>query len=417
MSGFVQLLRENRNYRNLWSGQVVSEVGDHFNNIAVFSLVLETTGSGLIVSGVLLARGVAMMIAGPLAGVALDRMDRRKLMIASDAIRAVIAVGFGLCLLYPKPWLLYVLSAMLMFCSPFFTSGRAAILPRIASREQLHTANTLTQTTQWTNLAIGMVLGGTSVHSLGYEAAFALNALSFVVSAFCISRLRLEGGFRPAGLPRERMMARPFHEYREGLRYMRSVPLVFGLALLGVGWATGGGAAQVLFSLFGEKVFHKGAAGIGIIWGCAAIGLIVGGATAHRLMPRLSFRAYLWLVAACYLLHGVAYAIFSQMENFGWALFFIALSRAAVGMTSTMNMTQLLRTIDDAYRGRVFSTFESMNWGMMMISMTLAGFASDYYSIRTIGLLSGIVSGSVSIFWVWAVLAGKLVEPGTESRT
>ncbi|MEZ5403112.1 MAG: MFS transporter [Bryobacteraceae bacterium] len=416
MAGFVELLRTNRNYRNLWTGQVVSEVGDHFNNIAVFSLVLETTGSGLIVSGVLLARGVAMMIAGPLAGVALDRADRRQLMIWSDAIRAVVAVCFGLCLIYPATWLLYLLSAMLMFCSPFFTSGRAAILPRIATREQLHTANTLTQTTQWTNLAIGMFLGGTSVHSLGYEAAFALNAMSFVVSAFSVSRLSLPEGFRPAGLPRERMVARPLHEYREGLRYMRSVPLVFGLALLGVGWATGGGAAQVLFSLFGEKVFNKGAAGIGIIWGFAAIGLIAGGATAHRLMPRLSFRAYLWLVALCYLVHGVAYAAFSQMQSFAWALFFIALSRAAVGMTSTMNMTQLLRTVDDAYRGRVFSTFESMNWGMMMISMTAAGFASDYYDTRTIGLWSGLASGSVSIFWIWAVLAGKLPEPRLEDR-
>ena len=84
MSSFSQLLRSNRNYRYAWTGQVVSEIGDHFNNIAVFSLVMQTTGSGLIVSGVMLARAVPAILAGPVAGVLLDRLDRRQIMIASD---------------------------------------------------------------------------------------------------------------------------------------------------------------------------------------------------------------------------------------------------------------------------------------------------------------------------------------------
>ena len=74
MSPFLQLLRSNRNYRYAWTGQVVSEIGDHFNNIAVFSLALQATGSGLVVSGVMLARAVPAILAGPLAGVLLDRM-------------------------------------------------------------------------------------------------------------------------------------------------------------------------------------------------------------------------------------------------------------------------------------------------------------------------------------------------------
>jgi len=92
VSGFAALLRSNRNYRFTWIGQVVSEVGDHYNNIAVFSLVLANTGSGLVVAGILLARGCAVMLGGPIAGVLLDRMDRKRLMIASDLVRAVIAL-------------------------------------------------------------------------------------------------------------------------------------------------------------------------------------------------------------------------------------------------------------------------------------------------------------------------------------
>ena len=213
----------------------------------------------------MLSRAIPAMLAGPLAGVVLDRFDRKRVMIASDLVRAVVAAGFILTVNHPKAWLLYVLSGLLMLASPFFTSGRASILPSIATSEELHTANSLTQTTQWTTLAIGAFLGGTSVMQFGYQWAFAGNALSFLVSAFCISRLFLPGrGFRP---PRraltEAEVVRPWHEYTEGLRYMRSVPLILGLLMVNIGWATGGGAAQILFTVFGELVFNRGPAGLG----------------------------------------------------------------------------------------------------------------------------------------------------------
>ena len=128
MSGFTELLRSNRNYRYTWIGQVVSEVGDHYNNIAVFSLVLANTGSGLVVAGILLARGAAVMLGGPIAGVLLDRMDRKRLMITSDLVRAAIALLFIFGIPKGHTTLLYVLSGCLMFASPFFTSGRAAMI-------------------------------------------------------------------------------------------------------------------------------------------------------------------------------------------------------------------------------------------------------------------------------------------------
>ena len=166
MVSFVQLLRGNRNYRYTWIGQVVSEIGDHFNNIAVFSLALANTHSGLVVSGVMLSRAIPAVLAGPIAGVLLDRLNRKHVMIASDLIRAVLALGFILTIHRHDTWLLYFFSALLMFASPFFTSGRSAILPSIATEDELHTANSLTQTTGWTTLTIGTFLAGASVAQL-----------------------------------------------------------------------------------------------------------------------------------------------------------------------------------------------------------------------------------------------------------
>ena len=163
MNDFLALLRRNRNYRFTWSGQIVSEVGDHFNNIAVFSLALANTGSGLVVALILIARAIPAVMAGPIAGVLLDRWDRKRIMIASDLARAVIALVFIFAIPHGRTWLLYILSGALMFASPFFTSGRASILPSIATKDELHTANSLTQLTQWTTVTIGSFLGGASV--------------------------------------------------------------------------------------------------------------------------------------------------------------------------------------------------------------------------------------------------------------
>src|SRR5262249_59918032 len=135
---------------------------------------------------------------------------------------------------------------------------RASILPTIATSDELHSANSLTQLTQWTTVTIGSFLGGASVTAFGYKIAFLFNAFSFLFSPACISQLR--GGFRArAGDDGAHKTAvRPWHEYAEGLRYMRSSPLILGIGLVAVGWATGGGAAQILFCRFCAQVFHRG---------------------------------------------------------------------------------------------------------------------------------------------------------------
>ncbi len=416
MNAFVSLLRDNRNYRYTWAGQVVSEIGDHFNNIAVFSLAVAHTKSGLVVSGVMLSRAIPAVLIGPVAGVVLDRLNRKQVMIASDLIRAVVAMAFILTVRRTDTWLLYVLSALLMLASPFFTSGRASILPSIATKDELHTANSLTQTTQWTTLTIGTFLGGASVMQFGYQWAFFGNSLSFLVSALCISRLFLPGhGFRP---PRssltEAEVVRPWHEYKEGLRYMRATPLILGLALINVGWATGGGAAQILFTVFGELVFNRGPAGLGTIWSFAGVGLLCGGALAHTIGRRLNFSNYKRSIVICYIVHGGSYVLFSQMRSFTWALVFITLSRAGVGFSSVMNMSQLLRHVPNAFRGRVFATMESTTWSVMMISMMLAGIASERWNPRTIGAIAGALSSTTAIFWAWAHFTGRLPEPACE---
>jgi MFS family permease len=409
LTSLTELLLHNSNYRNTWLAQVVSEIGDYFNNIAVLALVTRAAGSGMVVSGVMLSRAIPAVLAGPLAGVLLDRLDRKRIMIASDLIRAVVAAAFIFTIHEPRPWLLYLLSALLMFASPFFTAGRAAILPTIATPEELHAANSLTQTTQWATLTAGTLLAGFTSHWLGYEAAFVINAASFVFSAAAIWRISVPQGFRATRVAAA--SRRGWHDYREGLAYMRGVPLTMAIAMISVGWAMGGGAAQILFALFGEQVFHKGAAGIGSIWGFAGVGLLIGGTIGHIAGRRTSFEGYKRTVTVSYLVHGGAYMLFSQVESFSGALFWMMLSRVGMAVTSVLNQAQMLRHTPDAYRGRVFATLESLRWSSMIVSMAAAGIASQYGSPRTIGLVAGALGGVTALAWAGLDAAGKIPEP------
>jgi MFS family permease len=410
--GFLNLLRSNRQYRACWLGQTVSEVGDHFNSIAVLSLALHLTGSGFTVGAVMIARVVPALFAGPVAGVVLDRLDRRKVMIASDLLRAVVALLHILLLTYRQTWLLYTLSGLLMFASPFFNSGRSAILPRIASPEELHAANALTQTTSWLTLSIGALAGGVSTTSFGYEWAFVANAFSFLFSAAAIWSLRSPtGDFKPERGAAPKRPTSSYQEFREGLAYMRARPLILGIALLGVGWSTGGGAAQVLFTLFGQQVFQGGPAATGLIWGFAGIGLVLGGIWGNRAVPHKHFARYKHTVTIAFFLHGVCYAVFSLMPWLWAAVVFITLSRVCMGLNSVMNRTMLLLHVPDRLRGRVFTTVDSMSQAVMMLSMAGAAVACTRFTPRQIGLVAGILSASAALGWAWANATGRLPEP------
>jgi MFS family permease len=410
------MLRDNSNYRYTWMGQVVSEVGDHFNSIAVFSLALHLTGSGTAVGGVMIARMLPAILAGPISGVLLDRFDRRKIMLASDLSRSVIALLFILILVRRQLWLLYVLSGALMFASPFFTSGRSSILPRITTPDELHTANALTQTTAWLTLSIGTLFGGIATMRFGYAWSFAVNALSFVFSAWAIWMLRSPtGDFRPDQISHKAHGLRAYAaDLREGWAYMRATPLVMAIGLSYVGWASGGGAAQVLFTLFGEVVFHRGAAGIGLIWSTAGVGLVIGGVLAHRLGKRLTFRGYKNAISIGYLIHGAAYVAYALMPVIGLSALCIGISRIAMGSNNVLNRTMLLTHVPDQFRGRIFSTTEMMLNATMMLSVALASLATDHAPIRSIGVVAGLLSASTSVGWLWADLAGKLREPQPE---
>jgi MFS family permease len=216
MTSLRDLLRQNPNYRYTWMAQVVSEIGDYFNNIAVFALVMEKSGSGLVVTGVMLARAIPAVVAGPVAGVLLDRLDRRRIMIASDIVRAVIALAFVFTI-HPAP-----VAAL--------RAQRRSDVRIVAHRgARVHPATHR----QWNRLrhsldadhAVGARrrarAGGYSAGILGTTGRF-VNPLLHILGG-------LSGRSVPGAFARHAARSPPVAEYRDGLSYLKSVPLMMGI--------------------------------------------------------------------------------------------------------------------------------------------------------------------------------------------
>src|SRR5690606_9962185 len=192
MQTYIRLLRNNPDYALLWYAQAISLIGDWFNTIVLSALVSRySNGSGLAISGLLLARFLPPLLVSPLAGVLLDRFDRKRLLIFSDVARFFIVLGFLLATSPDRLWLIYVLSVLQFGLSALFEPGRSALMPSVVRREDLVHANVLGSITWSAMLAIGGALGGLVAAVLGTTTALLFDAATFLISALLIKKIRI----------------------------------------------------------------------------------------------------------------------------------------------------------------------------------------------------------------------------------
>jgi len=254
IKAYWRLIRENRNFRLLWFAQIVSEMGDWFYTVAVFSFILKLTGSAQLVSIAFVCQVLPVCIAGPAAGLINDRLNRKSVMIFADWSRAAIVLSM---LLVRSRGMLPVLFALLFLesvCWAMFEPGSRAVLPNITTKEQLPVANALSSATWSTNFALGAGIGGLTAVLLGRDAVFALNSLSFVASALFLSRMRFTEPHTENLPPLKPRDLFDFSEIVEGARYIRRDPKLLttifvkgGGAIMGTNW--------VILPVLGERVF------------------------------------------------------------------------------------------------------------------------------------------------------------------
>ena len=420
---YMELIRGNRPFRWLLAGQVVSELGNWFNLIAVLGLVRVVTGAAPEATAVLIVLRLApFALFAPLAGALVDRWSRRAVMIVSDLGRAVFALGFLLVRSAEDLWIAYACTIISTVVSAFFEGAKNAAVPNVVGDRGLLAGNALMFSSRFLLMAVGSALGGAASHQFGYDAAFVINALSFVVSAYTVwlvpeEAVRSKQAAKPepaAG----RGVARVWRDMRDGWRYIAGHRLVAAIIGINILWALGGGASSLVYERLGSVVFAggggmEGDAGVAAVHAAVGAGLFAGMLLARRVGAHVEVRkttpAFMgWAIFA----HGVLFALSGLMPTLWLACVVMFVSRALLGVEFAVQETLLMRLLPDSYRGRVGTTDRAAEISVMSLSGVMGGWLlSGPLTPRSLAVASGLVSALPGLVWLALFAAGKLSMP------
>jgi MFS family permease len=439
---YTELVRRNRNFRRLWIGQTISELGSWFSFIAELGLVRLYSGSAMATTALLVARLLPFLLVAPLAGVFVDRHSRKRIMIAADLLRALVALVFIVAAWLGSVWLVVASSVLMSSLTMFFEAAKNAAMPNMVTGRELLTANVLMFSTRFLQFTLGSALGGLTAAQFGYDVAFVVNSLSFVASALFIVAIPVEAMSRAAAgrnesdattdgsallpdplsadavenvpiagseQPSAVVRGRFFSELRDGLRYAWATPFVRGVILVNIGWATGGGMTTILFDRMGAHVFSRGGADRGD-WVVAS--LFTAGGAGLFIGMMLARRAGMWVtdrrraghfIGWSLLAHGVLFAVGGLMPSLALMSLWVAASRLVLGMEFGVQETLMMRVLPDQYRGRVFTTDRSLELSTMAISTIMAGWLLGWFSPRALMVTAGLLSASPGLIWLIAM--------------
>jgi len=343
------LLKRNPNLRALWLGQIVSQLGDWFNAIALYSLLYQLTGSATSVAFVIVLQLLPASFVTPFVGMVIDRFDRRSIMITADIVRGVAMLGLLLVRTPGTVWIAYAVLVIAVSATGFFEPAKSATIPSVVAREDLVTANALSTGTWSVMLAIGASVGGLVAAAFGRDVTFILNSASFFISALMIAKVRIP--------PRaERSGGGGFAPFFEGFAYLREHRDVAAIALIKAGWSSVGGALLIL-TVLGQRVFPingSGDAGTGILYAARGIGALAGSWIVTHLAMKSTDRL-IRLIAPAYFIAGAFYALVGLSPTIWVAAALVIGAHICGSILWVASNVMLQLKVRDSFRGRVFS--------------------------------------------------------------
>jgi MFS family permease len=411
LADYARLIRTNRNFRLLWSAQIVSELGDWFYSVAIFSFLLQVAGTAQSVAFAFVLQVLPQFFAAPTAGVVNDRVSRKKAMIFADWMRAGIVLAMLLVRSREMVWLLYVLLFSETIMWALFEPARGAVVPNIASGADRVVANALSSTTWSFNFAIGSAVGGFVAAMFGRETVFVINSLSFVLSAMLIRRMHFEEP-HAANLPP--LSFRDLFDFKpmaEGVRYVSRDARIFvtmfvkaGLSLMGTNW--------VLIPLMGERLFpvhvegfrgpQAATMGMSIMLASRGVGAIVGAFGSTWIVGVSALRQRMAIIAG-FLLGGAGYAILSRSPNIWVACTGLIIAHAGGSVIWVASTTLLQEQTEDKFRGRVFSAEFAFTTLTLALISQAAGVLIDHgVGLRTVALGTGLILFVPLLAWSYA---------------
>ena len=401
---YVALVRENRDFRKLWIASVISMMGEWFNTIALFFLILEYTGSEFLLGLLFTVRMAGFAILQPVIGLMADRFHRKSLMVISNLIQMVLA----LCFLFVNDsgdivWMIGLSGLMMVLHGVYMTAERAS-LPNIVSEEDLATANALEAASWSTALCMGAMLGGVVVSYWGTDAAFIIDSFTFLLGTLFLINLTLPQTVEES--MKGPWFSTAFGNIKRGWRRIRSQPSLFRIVFAKASWnIAGGGLAGVFLVLLGADVKGYGAAfGFGLFFFARGIGTGLGPIIARTLFT--NERAWPGLVGNLIVISGIFYLLIGATldVNLWLTVVLVILAHSASGANWVLSTILVQQWVEDEVRGRVFSADMLILSVAFSLSTTAAGWLMERTSLsiqQGVLIFSSVMILSGLIFSLW----------------
>lgn len=370
----------------------MSFAGDWFLIVPLLGLVYEATESALAAAAVLAAQALPAALLAPVTGMVSDRFDRRKTLIVSDLVRAVLALSLLATGTVGGVWYPLLIVFLEGAGAAFFYPASTSALPNVVADSDLPAANALMSSAWGTMAALGAATGGIFATLVSRDAAFVVNSASFLVSALLIARVAasLQDEDRSSGNDR-RSNADAF---RYIFSHRRATAL---LSSKGVHSLTSGGAVS-LFALMSIILFETGDAGTGVLFGARGLGNMVGpilalailGGSTRRILGSIGWMMSLW---------GVAYIAVGLAPSLFLAAVAVWIAHMGGGTQFAFSTFGLQELMPDDVRGRVFALDFGIDTLAIAVSALVLGALAQWIPIRPLFIGLGIVAIIFGVAW------------------
>ena len=373
----------NQNFSLLWSGQLISTMGTALSSLAVSIYIFRLTNSALSVGLMLMATAAPSLLVGLFAGVFVDRFDRKKIMIAADLIRAVLAFSIPFLVQLNIAWL-YCVVILSSAIGQFFDPAHESVLPEVASDDELAAANSLIAISSFGSTAIGFAASGLIASAADISWAFYLDAASFSISALCIFLIRI----KPFQQSEEKTsVAIVINNLKAGVRQLFDTPVLRSLYTAQVPVLIAFGLSNALLLPFALRALKATEFEYGLQEGLTSIGFVVASLLMANIFDRV--REGTWIASSYFgmALAGIAY---SFVHSIPLAIIIVTISGFFNAPSSIGRRLIIQRNTPREMRGRVNSVFFVSRDVLFLMGMAAAGLA-DSIDVRIMYLASALI--------------------------
>lgn len=390
---YWSLVRNNADFRRLYLARLISFAGDWFLVIPLLGLVYEASGSSLAAAAVLAAQALPALLLAPVTGLAADRLDRKLILVVSDVVRAVLALSLLAVDVIGAVWYPLVIIALEGAGGAFFYAASSGALPNVVGDEELAPANVLMSSAWGAMLAIGAALGGLFAAAFSRDAAFVVNAFSFLVSAVLVARIgvRLQEPVRAAA-------ASFVESTRDAVRYAVAHRPVTALLTAKAVHALTAGGAVALFAIVSFTLFDSGDAGTGVLFGARGLGNLFGPIIAFRLAGPSPTRI-LGSIGYAMALWGAAYVVVGVSPVLALAALMIMIGHMGGGTQFAFSTYGLQELCPDQIRGRIFALDFGLDTLAIATSALVVGGLAETGSVRGLLVALGVIAFVFGLAW------------------